>query len=126
VPPIVRAAVILMFAALAFYSAGVWQAFFSGQLRTSHVACYWLGLLCDVTGTELMRRLAGGLHWNLHTATGVAALALMLIHALWATRVLRKGQQPALRAFPRISITVWVIWLIPFISGLILGSRRAL
>jgi len=126
VPPIVRAAVILMFAALAFYSAGVWRAFFAGQLETSHVAFYWLGLLCDFTGTELMRRLAGGLRWNLHTATGVAALALMLVHAVWATRVLRGKQQPRLRAFPRISIAVWVIWLIPFISGLILGSRRAL
>lgn len=125
-PPIVRAAVILMFAALAFYSAGVWRAFFAGQLKASHVAFYWLGLLCDLSGTELMRRLAGGLHWNLHTATGVGALVLMLVHALWATEVLRRKQQPTLRTFPRISITVWAIWLIPFITGLMLGSRRAL
>jgi uncharacterized repeat protein (TIGR03987 family) len=113
-----------MFAALAFYSAGVWQAFFAGHLKAHHVVFYWLGLLCDLTGTELMRRLAGGLRWNFHTATGVAALVLMLVHASWATRVLRGKQQPILRTFPRISVTVWAIWLIPFITGLILGSRR--
>jgi uncharacterized repeat protein (TIGR03987 family) len=125
-PPIVRAAVLLMVAALTFYSVGVWGAFLALRLKPWHVALFWMGLLADSGGTELMRRLAGGLHWNLHTATGAAALGLMFTHALWASAVLRRNDEPRLRTFPRVSIVVWAIWLIPFVTGLIIGRRRGL
>jgi uncharacterized repeat protein (TIGR03987 family) len=125
-PPVVRAAVLLMVAALTFYSIGVWGAFLALRLRAWHVALFWLGFLADLTGTELMRRLAGGLHWNFHTATGAAALTLMLAHALWASAVLRRNDEPRLRTFPRVSIVVWAIWLIPFVTGMIIGRRRGL
>ena len=124
-PPIVKAAVLLMVAAFALYSIGVWAVFFTRLLRPWHAAMFWLGFLSDATGTELMRRLAGGFHWSLHTATGVAALLLMLVHALWATKALINGAEQPLRTFHRISITVWAIWLIPFVTGLILGGRKA-
>lgn len=125
-PPLVRAAVLLMFAALGFYSLGVWGAFLTSRLRAWHVAMYWLGLLADTAGTELMRRLAGGFHWNLHTATGAAALTLMLLHAAWATTVLGRRREPLLRTFPRVSLVVWSIWLVPFVTGLLLGRQRSL
>ena len=125
-PPIVQAAVLLMVAALTFYSLGVWGAFLGQHLRPVHVVLFWMGLLADSAGTELMRRLAGGFHWNLHTATGAAALALMLTHALWASAVLRRNDESRLRTFPRISVAVWTIWLIPFVTGLLLGSRQGL
>ena len=124
-PPIVKAAVILMMAAFCLYSVGVWATFFARRLKPWPLAFFWLGFLADTSGTELMRRLAGGLHWNLHTATGAAALFLMLAHATWATVVLVRGQESAVRSFHRISVTVWLLWLIPFVSGLILGYRRA-
>jgi len=124
-PPLVRAAVFLMFAAFALYTCGVWAVFLGRQLRPWHAALFWLGFLSDSAGTELMRRLAGGFHWSLHTATGAAALLLMLGHALWATTVLLRGAEERLRTFHRISITVWTIWLIPFVTGLILGRRGA-
>jgi uncharacterized repeat protein (TIGR03987 family) len=73
-----------------------------------------------------MRRLAGGFQWNLHTATGAAALLLMFGHALLATAVLLRRDEHAVHTFYRISLTVWLIWLIPFITGLILGRRRGL
>lgn len=123
-PALVRAAVGLMFAALALYSAGVWGSVAAGQLKPWHVVAYWAGFLCDVAGTEIMRRLAGGLHWSLHTASGALALALMLGHACWASRVITRRESRELRAFPRFSITVWVLWLIPFGTGLLLGGRR--
>jgi uncharacterized repeat protein (TIGR03987 family) len=123
-PPIVRTAVLLMIAALTFYSVGVWAAVLGQRLRPWHVALFWLGLLADSGGTELMRRLAGGFHWNLHTATGAAALALMLTHAVWASAVLRPEDESRLRTFPRVSMVVWTIWLIPFGTGLLLGAHR--
>lgn len=115
-----------MVAALTFYSVGVWGAFLGVRLKLWHVVLFWLGLSADLAGTELMRRLAGGFHWNLHTATGAAALALMLAHALWASAVLRRNDESRLRTFPRVSIVVWTIWLIPFVTGLVLGRRRGL
>jgi uncharacterized repeat protein (TIGR03987 family) len=123
-PPTVKAAVLLMVAALGLYSTGVWATFFARRLKPWAVALFWLGLLADVSGTELMRRLAGGLHWTLHTATGAVALFLMLAHAIWATVVLLQGQETAIRRFHRISVTVWILWLIPFITGLVLGYHR--
>lgn len=124
-PAIVKIAVLLMFAALACYSTGVWAAVLTGRLRPWHAGCFWAGFLFDTSGTDIMRRLAGGLHWSLHTATGAAALLLMLAHAMWATSVLLRDDERALRGFHRFSITVWTIWLIPFVSGLVLGGRRA-
>lgn len=123
-PPLVKAAVVLMITAFALYSFGVWAVFLTRCLRPWHAGLFWLGFLSDTAGTELMRRLAGGFHWNLHTATGVVALLLMLGHAVWATIVLIKRAERPIRTFHRVSITVWAIWLIPFVTGLILGRRR--
>ncbi len=125
-PPLVKAAVSLMFAAFAFYSLGVWSAVLSQHLKPWHAVLFWLGFAADSTGTELMRRMAGGLQWNFHTATGAAALALMLGHAVWATAVLARGEERRLRTFHRTSLVVWTLWLIPFVTGLIIGRRRGL
>jgi uncharacterized repeat protein (TIGR03987 family) len=115
-----------MIAALCLYSAGVWAAFATKRLRPWHLACFWSGFLADTGGTELMRRMAGGFHWSLHTATGGAALLLMLGHAVWASVALLRRNEHTLRTFHRISITVWSIWLIPFITGMLLGRRQGL
>ena len=122
-PPIVRAAVVLMVVALGLYSVGVWHSFVTRRLRPWHLGFFWGGFLADSAGTELMRRLAGGFHWNLHTATGAAALLLMLAHALLASGVLLRGNERTLRPFPRVSVAVWVLWLIPFTTGFLLRHR---
>jgi uncharacterized repeat protein (TIGR03987 family) len=123
-PPLVRAAVLFMVAALVFYSFGVWATFLSRQLRPRYVGLFWLGFLSDTAGTELMRRLAGSFHWSLHTASGVVALLLMFLHAVWATIVLLNRTARPTGNFHRISLTVWAIWLIPFISGMLLSRHR--
>ena len=122
-PPLVRAAILLMVAALGLYSVGVWAVVLTKCLRPWHLGCFWVGFLADSTGTELMRRLAGGFHWTVHTATGAMALLLMLGHALWASRVLIRGDERTLRTFHRFSLTVWGLWLIPFGTGIVLGRR---
>jgi len=113
-----------MFAAFALYSLGVGAVFLTKHLRPWHAGLFWAGFILDSAGTELMRRLAGGFQWSLHTATGVTALFLMLTHAIWATLVLVRRDDRALRTFHKASITVWAIWLIPFVTGLLLGRRR--
>ena len=123
-PPVVRTAILLMFGAFASYSFGVWAVALTRHLRAWHAGFFWIGFLLDTIGTELMRQLAGGFQWTLHTVTGAAALLLMFAHALWATIVLARRRERALRTFHGLSLTVWGIWLIPFVTGLILGSHR--
>jgi uncharacterized repeat protein (TIGR03987 family) len=56
-----------------------------------------------------------------HTLTGQIALWLMLLHAAWATRVARQGTVEARAGFHRYSLVVWLIWLVPYFSGMYLG-----
>ncbi len=116
-----RTAALLMAGALVFYSAGVWGARLGARLRPWHLAMFWLGCACDTAGTERMRHLVGGVRLSFHGVTGALALALMLAHALWATAVLRSGDERALRTFHRISVGVWSAWLVPFASGMLLA-----
>jgi uncharacterized repeat protein (TIGR03987 family) len=121
VTPDVLTAALFMVGALAFYSTGVWSERLAARLRPWHLAMFWLGFACDTIGTEQMRRIVGGLRLNFHGATGAAALGLMLAHALWATSVLLRRNERAIRNFHRISVVVWTAWLVPFLSGALLG-----
>jgi uncharacterized repeat protein (TIGR03987 family) len=115
----VRIAAAFMAAALAFYTVGVWSARLAAGLKPWHLAMFWAGLACDTIGTERMRRLVGGLRLSFHGVTGALALALMLGHALWATVVLLRRDERASRIFHRISVGVWSVWLVPFLSGML-------
>src|SRR5512146_2758244 len=105
--------------ALVFYSVGVWSERIACYLRPWHVAAFWTGFLFDVSGTVAMHRLARGA-FDLrapHTLTGQIALWLMLAHAVWSTRISRHGTEEARAGFHRYSVVVWLIWLVPYISG---------
>ena len=123
-PMMARAAMFLMTAALAFYSVGVWSERLAARLKPWHVGLFWLGFLSDTAGTEVMRRLAGAFQLSLHTATGAGALLLMLAHAIWATGVLLHRNEKAILTFHRVSIIVWTVWLLPFVTGMALGLSR--
>jgi uncharacterized repeat protein (TIGR03987 family) len=112
--------------ALVFYSIGVWSERIARYLKTWHVIAFWTGFIFDVSGTLAMHRLAKG-PFDLrapHTLTGQIALWLMLVHAVWATRVARQGSEAVRTGFHRYSLIVWLIWLIPYFGGMILGMRR--
>jgi uncharacterized repeat protein (TIGR03987 family) len=117
-----HAAIALMIGALTFYSIGVWWERISGRLDVVHTVFFWMGLACDTAGTEVMRRMVGGLEFNLHSLTGVTALVLMAVHAVWAVVVLRRRDERALTTFHRFSVGVWALWLVPFVSGIIISN----
>ena len=117
----IRIAAALMTAALTFYSIGVWSERLSARLKGWHLYMFWLGLACDSAGTDLMWRIAGRFTIGLHGITGAAALLLMLAHAVWATIVLVRRDERAILTFHRVSVFVWTVWLVPFISGMLLG-----
>lgn len=115
-------AVIAINLALLFYTIGVWSEKKQGILKRWHLITFWLGFLFDTIGTTLMGTLvSGGFRFNFHGITGVLAIVLMLFHAIWATVVLVRNQESMKQNFHKLSIAVWFIWLIPFISGMIFG-----
>lgn len=118
-------AVIVINLALLFYSIGVWSERFSGRLKTWHTAFFWLGLVCDTWGTGLMFDYVGGMAYDIHGLSGVLAIALMFIHAIWATVVLVKKDEKMIANFHKFSVTVWLIWLIPYFSPMVFRMVEA-
>jgi uncharacterized repeat protein (TIGR03987 family) len=117
---------ILITLALVFYSTGIWAERFAKYLKGWHVVMFWIGFIFDVSGTAAMTRLAKHSFnlMELHTLTGQVALWLMLIHALWATYVVRNGSEMSRKKFHRYSLIVWLIWLVPYFGGMIMGMSR--
>lgn len=118
-------AIISITLALVFYTIGVWSEKLQKSLKKWHLAMFLLGLIFDTTGTMLMGKISGdGFQFNFHGITGLLAIVLMLVHALWAAYVLAKKDAAKARNFHKFSIFVWIIWLIPFVSGMIFGMAQ--
>ncbi len=124
--PLLMRAVTAITLALVFYTIGVWSEHRAKVLKPVHLIFFWLGLFMDTAGTMTMTRLADGTGGGLtgaHGITGVIAIVLMVIHAVWATVVLARRDEQASHTFHRFSVLVWVIWLVPFILGMIMGMK---
>ncbi len=118
-------AIISITSALLFYTIGVWSEKIQGQLKKWHLVIFWIGFVFDTLGTTLMAEIAGGeFKLNFHGITGLLAIVLMLFHAIWATVVIVKKDKNALTNFHKFSIIVWLIWLIPFVSGAMFGMAK--
>ncbi|NOQ28220.1 MAG: TIGR03987 family protein [Bacteroidales bacterium] len=116
---------ILINLALIFYSIGVWAERFSKYLKKWHVIVFWVGFTFDVLGTSAMHYISERPFdfTDMHTLTGQIALWLMLAHATWATLVVRKNKTELLKKFHRYSLFVWLIWLVPYFGGMIMGMN---
>jgi uncharacterized repeat protein (TIGR03987 family) len=114
---------ILITFALVFYTIGVWSERLSGRLKSWHLIFFWGGLVFDTIGTGMMMEMAGQLTADLHGLTGLLAIALMLVHAIWATVVLLRKDERAILNFHKFSLVVWLIWLVPYFSGFFLSME---
>lgn len=119
-------AILIITSALVFYTFGVWGERIQRGLRLWHVIAFLAGITADVAGTTLMEHIARdtGMHDRLHTVTGFMAVALMLVHAVWAVWTYFKGSERAKVHFSRFSIVVWLIWLIPYGIGMYIGMSH--
>ena len=110
-------------AAFILYTIGIFAERAAGTLKPRHLIFFWLGLACDAGGTLLMTSIAQttGITAGAHAVTGTLALGLMLFHALWATLVLVRGSQQARKSFHKLSLGVWLFWLVPYLCGLLMG-----
>jgi len=111
--------------ALIFYSIGVWSERIQGRLKVWHTVFFWLGLICDTWGTGMMFEMAGGLTYDVHGLSGLLAIILMFVHAIWATVVLVRKDEKMILNFHKFSVFVWLIWLIPYISPMVLRMVEA-
>ncbi len=118
-------AIITITLALVFYTIGVFSERKSKTLKKRHLAFFWLGFLCDTTGTTLMSFIAENTTKSaasfFHGFTGGVAIGLMLVHAIWASVVVFKSNDVAKERFHKFSIIVWLIWLIPYVIGMVMG-----
>ncbi|KGP74768.1 membrane protein [Desulfosporosinus sp. Tol-M] len=109
--------------ALIFYTVGVWSERIQGRLKWWHAGMFYTGLVSDTIGTGAMGLMVGSmLQFNFHGITGLAAIIIMLFHAVWATLVLIKKDEVLILKFHKFSILVWIIWLIPMVTGAIFGT----
>lgn len=107
---------IIITLALIFYSIGVWSERIIGELKPWHLAFFVLGLICDTWGTGMMFEFVGGMTFDVHGITGLIAILLMFVHAVWALVVLLRKNEEAIKNFHKFSVAVWAIWLIPYFS----------
>jgi len=126
VDTILAKAVTWMMLALAFYTYAV----FSGRregLSVKHLTVFGIGLLCDALGTQQMgfyARLHGKAP-ELHNLSGLLSLGGMAFHfllALIASLTRRAGAVN--RTFHRVSLTIYSLWLMAFVSGAYFGMRN--
>ncbi|AMB58522.1 HsmA family protein [Microterricola viridarii] len=124
-------AIVLITAALVFYTIGVWAEHRQRVLKPWHAVFFGIGLFFDASGTFAMSRLADsstsatGLAGGLNTVmivTGAIALTLMLIHLVWAIIVLVRNRDSERQRFHKFSLIVWAIWLVPYFAGAIGAS----
>ena len=64
---------------------------------------------------------AGGIHslFDIHGISGMSAILLMFVHAVWATIVSIRKDEKMILKFHKISVIVWAIWLIPYFSPMV-------
>ena len=105
-----------------FYTLAVLAEKVQNILKRWHVVVFWLGLVFDSIGTTAMSKMVGGLQFNFHGVTGIFAIFLMFIHTIWATWVVQSEDIQLKVNFHKLSIIVWIIWLIPMISGMLFGT----
>lgn len=62
----------------------------------------------------------GGMSYDIHGYSGLLAIILMLVHAVWATVVLLRHDEKMIVNFHKFSVLVWLIWLVPYFSPVLL------
>jgi uncharacterized repeat protein (TIGR03987 family) len=106
------------------YSISVLNQVYTKKLTPKHLVLFWVGLVFDVTGTVIMFTVAGRLKLDIHGLTGILGFILMAINAILATIAIQKTNSRSKYKFYIVSLTVWIIWLIPFFTGIFLNMNK--
>ena len=114
-------AIASMLIAVTAYTTAVFSEKKAGVILKKHLYIFGFGLLFDTIGTTAMSLISESFTFDIHGLTGLAALLLMLAHVIFATVVYLKGTEKQKNGFHKYSLIIWMIWLIPFITGMIIN-----
>lgn len=110
----------LFFVALILYSTAIWSHRLKGTLLPWMVLIFGIAFTTDALGTILLcGRAAGGWEFTLHTVSGLISLIIMGFHFLWALRAKHRGGLFE-RRFHRYSPWAWGLWLVSFMTGILI------
>lgn len=123
-PMVIIVAVFSITAALIFYSIAVWWNRARQRLEPRHLVLFYLGLICDIAATAMMWSSVEKVTWDLHTISGYTALGLMFVMTMVGTWGLSRHNERVLANFHRFSVPVWFIWVISWLTGVVLGVQK--
>jgi len=116
------ASIVIITAALVFYSIGVIGEARRKMLMWKDVGWFAAGLASDATGTFLMSRMASSgerhlspLASQMMTISGTLAIALMAIHIVFAVVLLKRDTYR--EKFHKWSLAIWAVWLVSYAIG---------
>ena len=107
--------------ALLFYTYAVWGEQITKKLKGIFIAAFLTGFTLDLIGTGGMFLNRTGDASTIHGILGTVALAVMGVHALWATSVWLRENAKAAKNFHRYSKFAYILWLCAFFSGPLLS-----
>ena len=112
--------------ALVFYSVSVWAGWFSKHLKLWHINVFLIGLFTDYLATVLTYIAIGGIVFTWHAILGFISIALMTVHVVWAIIAYLTKRGQLIANFHRISVIVWSIWLVSYVSGFGSGIEKVI
>lgn len=109
---------LLFVLALVLYSLAIWSDRIKKELRAWMLAVFGTALIADILGTVLLCAVVSdAFRVNVHTVTGLASLAIMLVHYIWALQAFLAYDRRSETRFRRWSVWAWGLWLVSFLSG---------
>jgi len=114
-------AIFSMMAAVTAYTVAVFTERKAGIIKKNHLYIFGIGLFFDTLGTTSMSLISDSFKFDIHGITGLTALLLMMLHVVLAIYIYIAGSEKQKTGFHKYSLMIWMIWLIPFATGMILN-----
>ncbi|MAF83669.1 MAG: TIGR03987 family protein [Chromatiales bacterium] len=125
-PALILWGIFLFTIALVFYSISVWAGWLSKRLKLWHIYVFLIGLFTDYLATALTYVAIGGIVFTWHAILGFISIALMTIHVVWSIITYLNKSEQAITNFHRISVIVWGIWMVSYLSGFGSGIEKVI
>lgn len=115
-------ALVFTIIAFIFYTVAVWETKKTNTINNKQLAFFWLGVILVTISLFFMSQLNMDVQGSMfHKFFGYLSILLMFVHTIFATIVVKFEREDLSKKFYEYSLIFWGLWLIPFISGMMLG-----
>jgi len=111
--------------ALVLYSIAIWSGRLARELKAWHLVVFSLGVISDALGVWITIAWIGAIVLTPHAIFGFTALALMVLHFIWAVFTFQTGRGNSQR-FHQFGVIVWAVWVLSYLSGFLTGIQKVL